>query len=135
MLHQILQWHHMLSSAGYPSTSLENMRVNVLADGLFHAATYLFTLVGLALLWRGARRPHACWSTSGMAGAVLVGFGTFNLVEGTVNHQLLGIHHVNETVPREQWLLWDVGFLVAGAVMVGVGALLWTGARRRLATR
>ena len=134
VFHQILQWHHMVSSAGYPPTSLENMRLNVLADGLFHAATYLFTLVGIALLWRGGRRPHARWSTGGMIGAVLVGFGLFNLVEGIVNHHVLGIHHVNETVPREQWPLWDIGFLIVGAVLVVVGALLWRGARRRLAT-
>ena len=102
----------------------------MLADGLFHAATYLFTLVGIALLWRGGRRPHARWSTGGMIGAVLVGFGLFNLVEGIVNHHVLCIHHVNETVPREQWPLWDIGFLIVGAVLVVIGASLW---RRRTA--
>jgi len=135
VLHQILQWHHMISSAGYPPTSIENMRLNVLADGLFHATAYVFTLIGLVLLWRGARHPHARWSTGGIAGAVLVGFGLFNLVEGVINHHLLGIHHVNETVPREQWPLWDGGFLAVGAVLVILGALLWRRARRRLAVQ
>jgi uncharacterized membrane protein len=29
---------------------------------------------------------------------MLIGFGLFNLVEGIIDHHLLGIHHVNETV-------------------------------------
>jgi uncharacterized membrane protein len=39
---------------------------------------------------------------------MLIGFGAFNLLEGLVDHQLLGIHHVNETVPLEQWNYWDL---------------------------
>lgn len=60
-----------------------------------------------------------------------MGFGIFNLVEGTVNHHLLGLHHVNETVLREQWLYWDVGFLVWGAAMIVGGWLLLKAGRRR----
>jgi hypothetical protein len=29
---------------------------------------------------------------------MLVGFGAFNCVEGLIDHHLLGVHHVNETV-------------------------------------
>jgi uncharacterized membrane protein len=59
---------------------------------------------------------------------VLVGFGIFNVVEGVIDHHLLGIHHVNETVPPQQWIYWDVGFLIWGAVMLLSGwALLRTG--------
>lgn len=135
VLHQILQWHHMLSSAGVPTDSVAGLELNTFWDGLFHAATYLFVVVGLVLLWRGARRPHARWSSCGIVGAVLVGFGLFNLVEGLVNHQLLGLHHVNETVPPEQWIWWDIGFLAVGALLVAVGAGLWrSGARRMAAT-
>ena len=59
-----------------------------------------------------------------MTGTILIGFGAFNLVEGIIDHHLLGIHHVNETVPREQWVYWDVGFLVWGAFMLIVGRRL-----------
>ena len=31
---------------------------------------------------------------------------------------------LNETVAPEQWLAWDLGFLVWGALMLGVGAYL-----------
>lgn len=52
---------------------------------------------------------------------MLIGFGAFNVVEGIVDHHLLGLHNVNETVPREQRVYWDVGFLVWGAAMLVAG--------------
>jgi uncharacterized membrane protein len=58
IFHQILQWHHMLSNAGYPATSIDNLKVNTLWDGIFHAGTYLFVVGGLIQLWKTARRAH-----------------------------------------------------------------------------
>jgi uncharacterized membrane protein len=66
---------------------------------------------------------HFPWTRLQFAGAMLCGWGVFNVVEGLVDHFLLGIHHVNETVPRAAWVWWDVGFLLAGAMMIGAG--LW----------
>ncbi|MCE6950639.1 DUF2243 domain-containing protein [Cereibacter sphaeroides] len=125
LLHQILQWHHMATSAGYPADSLGNLRLNTTLDGLFHLGTYLFTLGGLALLWRAARRTHVRWGVRPLVATLLMGFGLFNVVEGLVNHNILGLHHVNETVPREQWIWWDLGFLLWGALMLGGGWALW----------
>ena len=132
VLHQILQWHHIATSAGYPADSLENLELNTFLDGLFHAATYVFVVVGLVLLWRAAHRTHVWWSSRMLVGTVLIGFGIFNLVEGLVNHHILGIHHVNETVPRNEWIYWDLGFLAWGAAMLIVGsALLRRGAAKQ----
>ena len=80
VFHQILQWHHMLTSAGYPPTSVANLDVNTLADGLFHAATYLLTLIGLFVLWRASRRTDVTWSAAILIGAILAGWGLFSLV-------------------------------------------------------
>ena len=130
VLHQILQWHHMATSAGYPADSVENLKFNTLLDGLFHAATYVFVVIGLALLWRTARRAHLWWSGKMLLGSLLVGFGLFNVVEGDVDHHALKLHHVNETVPPAQWIYWDAGFLIWGAVMLLVGwGLLKAGQR------
>jgi uncharacterized membrane protein len=118
VLHQVLQWHHMLTSAGYPANSLQNLEINTLWDGFFHLATYIFVLLGLITLWRQAHRTHGSWSGKLLWGTILIGFGLFNLVEGIIDHQILGLHHVNETVPRAQWIYWDVAFLVWGAVML-----------------
>jgi uncharacterized membrane protein len=114
ILHQVLQWHHMLTSAGYPPDSVQNLEVNTLWDGFFHMSTYIFVLLGLLLLWRAAHRTHVRWSGKLLAGTMLMGFGLFNVVEGLMDHHLLGIHHVNETVPLAQWIYWDIAFLVWG---------------------
>ena len=130
VLHQILQWHHMLTSAGYPADTVHNQQVNTLWDGVFHASTYLFVVTGLVILWRAAHRPHGWWSAKLLVGTILMGFGLFNLVEGTVDHHLLGLHHVNETISRDQWLYWDLGFLAWGAVMLVVGWVLLKAGKR-----
>jgi uncharacterized membrane protein len=128
VLHQLLQWHHMLTSFGYPADNVRNLEINTLWDGIFHFSTYIFVLLGLIILWRRAHRTHVRWSGKLLTGTILMGFGIFNLVEGIVDHHLLGIHHVNETVPHFQWIYWDVGFLVWGAAMlIGGWLLLKTG--------
>jgi uncharacterized membrane protein len=124
VFHQLLQWHHMLSSAGYPPETVSNLQVNTFWDGLFHAATYVFTVAGLVIFWRHARQEHAEWSGKLLAGTLLLGWGIFNVVEGLVNHHLLGIHHVNETVPQSQWVMWDLAFLIWGAAMIVYAAYL-----------
>ena len=133
VLHQVLQWHHMVTSAGYPPDTVANLEVNTFFDGLFHVTAYVFILTGLILLWRMARRAHLRWSGKLLAGTLLMGFGLFNLVEGLVDHQILGIHHVNETVPRAQWIYWDMGFLIWGALMLVGGWALWRAGRRETA--
>lgn len=133
VLHQILQWHHMVTSAGYPADSVENLQINTLLDGIFHAATYVFVIAGVVVLFReGRSHLRGNWSTQRFIGALLIGFGAFNLVEGAVNHHLLGLHHVNETVPPYQWIYWDIGFLAWGAAMLVGG--LWL-SRRPVASR
>jgi len=129
MLHQVLQWHHMLSS-WYPVSTIENLEINTLWDGIFHSATYIFVLIGLFLLWRTAHRRHLYWSSKLLIGTMLLGFGLFNFIEGIVNHHLLGIHHVNETVPRDQWIYWDIGFTLSGAVMIVAGWLIMRWGKR-----
>jgi uncharacterized membrane protein len=124
VLHQLLQWHHMLTSAGYPPDSVENLKINTFWDGVFHLSTWVFTGLGLTILWRYAKRNHIRWSGKLLPGTLLIGFGLFNLVEGIIDHHLLGLHHVNETVPREQWIYWDVGFLAWGAAMLLGGLYL-----------
>jgi uncharacterized membrane protein len=131
VLHQVLQWHHMLTSAGFPPTDVHNLKVNTFWDGLFHSVTYLFVVAGLVVLWKAAHRGHPWWSGKMLAGSMLMGFGIFNLVEGVIDHHLLRIHHVNETVPRDQWLAWDLGFLLWGAAMLLGGWLLLRAGRAK----
>ena len=70
--------------------------MNTLWDGLFHLTTYIFVLTGLIILWKRAQKTHVRWSGKLLIGTVLMGFGIFNLVEGIIDHKILGFHHVNE---------------------------------------
>jgi uncharacterized membrane protein len=119
LLHQILQWHHMLTSEGsYPATTVAGLEVNTLWDGLFHTATYIATLAGLVIL--AARvKSGLVLSTRMLLGLLLAGWGTFNLVEGVVDHHILGIHHVKADVP-----VLDLAFLALGAVLLLGGLAL-----------
>lgn len=117
LLHQILQWHHMLSSVRPPLT-VPDMELNMVGDGLFEAGTWLMTIVGVSLLWRAGQRKQVIWSSPVFFGSMLAGAGMFNLVEGLVDHQILGIHHVK---PGTNQLVWDVGFLVVGGILAIVG--------------
>jgi uncharacterized membrane protein len=119
VLHQILQWHHMLSSHPEPAVA-GDLPLNVLADGLFHAAAYAFTVAGVVALWRARRDPGVAASGRTLLGSVVLGWGLFNVVEGVVNHQLLGVHHVWPAGPGSV-LLWDAAFLAWGALFVAGG--------------
>ncbi len=117
VLHQILQWHHMASHVDrFPTTTVEGLRANTLADGLFHAATYVFVVAGLWCLWRFTMSDEYRWSTRAFIGLLLIGFGSFNLVEGTINHHILEIHRVRED--SDNAAAWDLAFLAWGAAML-----------------
>jgi uncharacterized membrane protein len=133
-LHQILQWHHMLTSEGsYPKTTVAGLETNTLWDGLFHAATWVAVAAGVWILWR--RTENRRWAISGraFAGWMLVGWGLFNLVEGIVDHHILTIHHVREGVAQQT--TYDLGFLAFGALVAIAGSLLVGSDKRNIATR
>lgn len=48
-----------------------------------------------------------------------MGWGLFNLVEGLVDHQLLGAHHVRDDLGGP--LSWDIGFPLFGAALLAGG--------------
>ncbi|WP_127481140.1 DUF2243 domain-containing protein [Nocardioides pantholopis] len=130
VLHQILQWHHMVSDVeGRSPTTLAGLEANTLADGLFHVATWVFLLAASLVTlsqWRAGRLAPT-WSFH--VGGMLLGWGLFNLAEGLVNHQLLGVHHVRDDLGSP--LSWDLGFLAFGAALALAGwALQRRGARR-----
>jgi uncharacterized membrane protein len=120
VLHQILQWHHMVSTPT-PPTTLENLEVNTLGDGLFHAAAWIVTVASVFVLMTSNGAFHAPGGSRTLIGGALVGWGLFNVVEGVIDHHLLGLHHVR---PGPDELAYDLGFLAWGALMLVVGAML-----------
>jgi uncharacterized membrane protein len=118
LFHQILQLHEMLS-ARRPPTTVVNIEVNMVWDGLFHAFTWATTAVGLWLLFRAGRRREVPWSGRLLFGSILAGWGLFNLVEGVIDHHVLQVHHVYERAGGIS--VWDWVFLASGVVLVVVG--------------
>ncbi|MBD2609932.1 MAG: DUF2243 domain-containing protein [Nostoc sp. ZfuVER08] len=120
LLHQLLQWHHMLSNIR-PLTSVANEDLNMVWDGLFHAFDWLLTVAGIILLWRAGGRDDVPWSSQTFIGSILIGAGLFDVVEGLIDHQILGIHHVK---PGPNQLAWDLGFLAFGSVLAVIGSIM-----------
>jgi uncharacterized membrane protein len=125
VFHQLLQLHSMLSNRLDPNLSVANLKVNMFWDGVFHAGVWLFTVIGLALLWQAVQRPQTRLVGRTLLGAMLLGWGLFNLVEGIIDHHLLQLHHVFQYGDH---LTWDLAFLASGAVLIALGSLLLRGA-------
>ncbi|MGY2134127.1 DUF2243 domain-containing protein [Hymenobacter sp. HD11105] len=121
VLHQILQWHNMLS-AKMPPDTLVAAKANMYWDGMFHAAVWIMTAVGLRMLWAAGCRTDVPWSGRTFLGALILGWGLFNVIEGIIDHQILGLHHVHEYVDNK--LPWDLSFLAFGALQLLVGWML-----------
>lgn len=119
LFHQILQLHNMLSNRVLRD-SLVNEQINMFWDGVFHAFTWVCVAVGIVLLWRAVTGRDVVLSGVALFGAMLGGWGVFNLVEGLIDHEILQLHHVYQNGDHA---LWDLVFLAAGAVLMGVG--LW----------
>lgn len=123
-LHQIAQWHNM-GSAVVPPHTMEAMSRNMVWDGQFHLATWIITIVGVFMLWHD--RQASAPAPRVLAGQMVFGWGLFNLVEGVIDHHLLGIHHVRDLpvhVPAYDWI-----FLAAGGAGLMMAGRLLAGAR------
>jgi uncharacterized membrane protein len=122
LLHQVLQWHHLLSLV--PGEPFRDIGTQILADGLFHVLMYLITAAGLWLLWR--RRGELASDAGGwrsVAGGGLAGFGLWNIIDVGFFHWTLGIHRIRVNVPDP--LAYDVAWLAAlGLLPLGVAWLL-----------
>ncbi|WP_329453862.1 DUF2243 domain-containing protein [Streptomyces sp. NBC_01497] len=130
LLHQLLQWHHMLTSTNhdrigvkyYNPKTVSGLEMNTVWDGIFHAVCWIAVLLGLAILYaRVTNNRRAVWASRVLWGWIFAGWGLFNLVEGILDHQILGIHHVHGG-PYQAW--WDAGFLVLGGSLIIGGYLL-----------
>lgn len=118
VLHQVLQWHAMLSSVLAPD-ELISAKVNMFWDGIFHLFAWFATVVAVAIVVHEAGAVEPAVRRRTLIGGGLAGWGYFNLVEGLLDHQLIGLHHVH---PGANEFAWDIGFLIFGAALVAVGA-------------
>jgi uncharacterized membrane protein len=122
-LHQILQWHHLICVTEHcQPNSIGDLKRQNMQDGFFHLAVLFLTVCGSYSVFRAASRPDTPRSPQVFFGSILCGAGIFNFVEGLVDHQILGIHHVLPGSPYQ--LAADMAFLASGPLMFLAGRLL-----------
>jgi uncharacterized membrane protein len=120
LLHQILQWHHLLSAL----SSRMTLQAQILWDGYFHALMYVLALVALWRIWRSG--AGSAWNAGNTLPQLLVGFGMWHVVDTLLSHWILGIHRIRVDSPRP--LVWDLLWLVVFGLIPLVAGWVW---RRR----
>jgi uncharacterized membrane protein len=133
LFHTILCSRAIRSTVNPPLT-MTGVHTNMRWDGFFHTFIWLVTLLGIFMLWNVARshaaRATRLPTTKTFVGAMTLGGGLFNLIEGVIDRRLLTLHNVGELTASS---LWNVAVLaIGGALMVMVGAALMRRRVRRL---
>ncbi len=118
VLHQILQWHEMLSNK-LPPVDLISKSVNMFWDGIFHLFTLIVVITGIVLLYKLLHRNDIDRSSHFLMGGLLLGWGLFNIVEGVIDHHILKLHNVREITDYKAF--WNWGFLGFSVVVLVIG--------------
>ncbi len=111
VFHLLLQWHHFYD--------LSTTTTALVADGLFHGATWLITVWGLFMFADVRQQIAVPWTR--WAGAVLTGIGFFQLVDGIVFHKLLGIHQIRYGVDL---LVYDLVWILSAIILLTIGLVM-----------
>ncbi len=87
-----------MAPSSQPGAGMDDLRLQILWDGYFHAAMYAVALVGLAALWRhrsviGADPRRRLWAM------LPVGFGLWHGIDAVLSHWVLGIHRIRDDSP------------------------------------
>ncbi|RUT32411.1 DUF2243 domain-containing protein [Arsenicitalea aurantiaca] len=123
LLHQILQWHHLLSGV---EQARQDIRVLILWDGIFHGLMYVVAGIGIWLLWRSRQEFPAAGADRRLFANALIGFGAWHIVDSILSHWILGIHRIRMDVDNP--LFWDLlWFGVFGLVPTFIGWLVRRG--------
>ncbi|MFC5991389.1 DUF2243 domain-containing protein [Limoniibacter endophyticus] len=112
LLHQILEWHHLLS--GVQQARLD-IRFLIMTDGLFHLLMYLMTVIGIYLLLRSRAVLGQGQTKRIFSSYLLTGFGVWHIVDAIFSHWVLGLHHIR--MDAENPLVWDVVWLLIFGVL------------------
>lgn len=121
VLHQILQWHHLLSGLDGPRAA--DIRFQILADGLFHLLMYVVALTGAALLVAARASGRRGGTSSEILRRVLIGFAVWHVADAFLSHWLLGLHRIK--MDSETPLVWDMAWLlIFGLAPLLLAALL-----------
>lgn len=104
ILHQILQWHHIISNL-IPMNTLTGLQKNAVGDGIFSMGMWLVAVRGFGVLWQNIQQKRSLISTQKLLGWIVAGWGGFNIFDSIVFHWLLRLHHIRQ-VPN--FLVYDI---------------------------
>ncbi|HEY0818357.1 MAG TPA: DUF2243 domain-containing protein [Rhizobacter sp.] len=119
LLHQVLQWHHLLSGVG----AVADLRLQLLADGLFHLLMYVMAAVALLALWRRRAALGGAGAGARLAGMAALGFAGWHVLDAVLSHWVLGLHRIRMDVPNP--LAWDLGWLAVFGLLPALAGLAW----------
>lgn len=111
IFHQILQWHSVIMAT--------NRTNQIVSDGIFHLAVTITLVGGGVLLWLAGNPTTITKGIKLLFGWFLMGCGSFNVIEGIINHHILQIHRVKPGDPNA--LVYDFAFLALGLLLFIVG--------------
>ncbi|HVL59117.1 MAG TPA: DUF2243 domain-containing protein [Burkholderiaceae bacterium] len=124
VLHQILQWHHLLS--GVQTGTFQDLRAQVMADGMFHLLMYVLGAIGLWLLLKSRVELARSFASRRLGANLLIGFGLWHVLDTLLSHWLLGIHRIRMDAASP--LAYDLAWLaVFGLVPLAIGILMRRG--------
>jgi uncharacterized membrane protein len=115
VLHQVLQWHHLVV-ARVPADDLAGLEANTLWGR--RLPPRLVAGGGRRLCGRPHRAALRPVPWRSLTGALLVGWGAFNITDQVVFHLLLEAHHIRMV---EDYQLYDWGYTAIGALLVAAG--------------
>lgn len=125
LLHQILQWHHLLSLV----SRVGDLRAQLLWDGYFHGLMYLVAVTAFWGLWRS--RTLSYGDRRHLPARLLLGFGAWHILDAVASHWILGIHRVR--LDSANPLLWDLAWFAGfGLIPLALAGLLWKPRARRV---
>lgn len=119
VLHQILQWHQMISNKLPPDTLLRK-NVNMFWDGIFHVFTWILSFTGIVLILKNQTPIKNRLSI--FTGAVIAGWGIFNFLDSILNHYIFKLHNLREntTIPE----VYNHSFLIFSMILMLSGFLI-----------
>ena len=118
VLHQILQWHHLLNAVeGQPWPDL---RMQLVVDGAFHALMYAVLAAGPVLVCKARQDLALGKADRCLFASMLVGFGLWNALDGIIFHWVMALPHIKMDAVRP--FLWDLAWFVAlGVLPLAIG--------------
>ncbi len=122
IFHQLLQWHHFFD--------FNTMQFGIFSDGLLNAFA-LFSIVAGIFLFAHVTKLYT-YSLLRWSSGIFIGLGSFQLIDGTINHKVFGIHQIRYDVDI---LPYDIGWNASAILLLITGIVIWLITRKNEADR